>query len=187
MLPNSPQNSSSQFGSAAPALRPVLGLLLSLLLFSGCMHYSFTGATIPEHLVTIAIPLVEDNSVNTLSSLDESFTDMLVQRFVRQTRLQLETNEPAADALLSVRITRYTNTPTSVSGNEVATLNRVSISVSVQYQDQKNSRELLNRSFSSFDDYDPSGAGGLSGEQAAAASALEKIADDVFTAATSNW
>ncbi len=154
---------------------------------SGCRHYSFTGASIPEGLVRIAIPLVEDNSVNTLSSLDESFTDMLVQRFVRQTRLQLETDEASADALLSARITRYTNVPTSVGGNEVATLNRVTISVSVVYSDQGNNREMLNRSFSGFDEYDPAGAGGLSGELDAASSALTKIADDIFTAATSNW
>ncbi|NNE34617.1 MAG: LptE family protein [Rhodothermales bacterium] len=161
--------------------------MMLIVVVSGCRHYSFTGASIPEDLRTIAIPLVEDNSVNTLASLDESFTDMLVQRFVRQTRLQLEPDEGNADALLTIRIVRYTNIPTSVSGDEVATLNRVTINVSVEYRDQKNGREMLNRSFTGFDEYDPTGSDGLSGEQDAATAALVKIADDVFTAATSNW
>lgn len=165
----------------------LLVLLVTLVSPLGCGYYSFTGASIPEHLSTIAIPLVEDNSVNTLTALDESFTEMLVQRFVRQTRLRLETDEASSDALLVARITRYTNVPTSVSGDEVATLNRVTISVSVDYKDQTKNADLLNRSFSAFDEYDPAGSGGLSGEQDAAMSALTKIADDIFTAATSNW
>ena len=157
-------------------------LLLALLAGTGCSYYSFTGATIPEHLGTIAIPLVEDNTISTVSSLDSELTSLMIDRFVRQTRLSLETNESTADALLSVVISRYDNTPTSVSGNELATRNRVSITIMVRYQVQN--KELLNRTFSAFEEYDPFNP---SQEETAAFAALEKIADDVFTAATSNW
>jgi hypothetical protein len=159
-------------------------LLLALLAGTGCSYYSFTGATIPEHLGTIAIPLVEDNTISTVSSLDSELTSLMIDRFVRQTRLSLETNESTADALLSVVISRYDNTPTSVSGNELATRNRVSITIMVRYQDQVQNKELLNRTFSAFEEYDPFNP---SQEETAAFAALEKIADDVFTAATSNW
>jgi hypothetical protein len=139
-------------------------------------------------LNTVAIPLVSDNSTNTLTNLDEELTNLLVDRFVRQTRLSLETNEASSDALLTVRIDRYSNQPTSVSGQEQATLNRVTISVSVTYRDQVNNTDVLNRAFSGFEEYDPlDPETGLTGEAAAASAALEKIADDVFTAATSNW
>ena len=47
-------------------------------------------------------------------------------------------------------------------------------------------RDRLERTFSGFDDYDPL-EGGLEAEEAAALAALENIADDLFTAATSNW
>ena len=40
-------------------------------LFSGCGYYSFSGATIPENLNTIAIPLVADNSINTFPNLGD--------------------------------------------------------------------------------------------------------------------
>ena len=90
----------------------------------------------------------------------------------------------AADALLSLIITRYDNVPTSVSGNEQATRNRVSITVSVQYQDQVEDAELLNRTFSAFEEYDPFDP---DQEETAAFAALIKIAEDIFTAATSNW
>ena len=164
-------------------MRKLVPIVL-LLLISGCGYYSFTGATIPEHLGSIAIPLVEDNSISTVSAMDEEMTQLLIDRFVRQTRLSLEPNELAADALLSLIITRYDNVPTSVSGNEQATRNRVSITVSVQYQDQVEDAELLNCTFSAFEEYDPFDP---DQEETAAFAALIKIAEDIFTAATSNW
>lgn len=157
---------------------------LVMLLVPGCAWYSFTGASIPEHLNTVAIPLVEDNTVSTVTGLDDEMTRLLVDRFVRQTRLNLETDEQAADALLRVVINRYTNQPTSVSGQEQATRNRVTLAVQVTYVDQTTGTDLVSRSFSAFEEYDPFDP---SQEETAAFAALEKIADDVFTAATSNW
>lgn len=163
------------------------GLLAYLLLFTtGCAYYSFSGATLPAHLQTIAIPLAEDNSLNPLTTLNEDLTETLIDRFVRQTRLSLETSEDDADALLTATIDRYANEPTSVTGEERATLNRVTVNVTVRYYDRVEDTMLLERSFSSFADYDPVGAG-LEGEEDAARAALSNIADDVFTAATSNW
>lgn len=158
--------------------------LLVMLLIPGCAWYSFTGASIPEHLNTVAIPLAEDNTVSTVTGLDDEMTRLLVDRFVRQTRLSLENDEQSADALLRVVINRYTNQPTSVSGQEQATRNRVTVAVQVTYVDQTTGTDLVSRSFSAFEEYDPFDP---SQEETAALAALEKIADDVFTAATSNW
>ena len=167
------------------SLSPLLPLLV-LLVFPACGYYSFTGATVPAHLQTIAIPLAEDNSLSPLTSLDETFTELLIDRFVRQTRLSLQTNEDDADAVLTAKIDRYSSAPTSVTGEERAARNRVSIAVTVRYYDRLEDTELLQRTFNSFEDYDPL-EGGLEAEEAAAAAALENIADDIFTAATSNW
>jgi len=164
---------------------PILMILLGLC-DAGCAYYSFTGATIPSHLNTIAIPLVEDNSISPITNLDDQLTELLVQRFVNQTRLSLEASQPDANVLLTVRIDRYTNQPTSVGGEEQATLNRVSISATVSYFDQVENEEIIQRTFSSFAEYDPLEEG-LEGEQTASTAILENIADDIFTAATSNW
>lgn len=158
-------------------------VLLSLSL-EGCAYYSFTGATIPAHLNTIAIPLVIDNSINTIPSLGDELTEQLVKRFVNQTRLSLAPNEEEADALLKVEIQRYTNAPSSISGEERAARNRVTISVSVVYVDQVEDEELLRRTFSNFEEYDPLN---IEAEVDAALAAVENVADDIFTAATSNW
>lgn len=162
------------------------GLLLLAVWLSGCAYYSFTGATIPEHLETVAIPQVEDHSTSPFTSLDETLTEQLTDRFVQQTRLSLTPAEQEADAVLTARIRRYENRPTSVGGQEQATRNRVTVTVAVTYLDQLNDDVLLDRTFSSFEDYDPLETG-PDGEQAAAETALANVADDVFTAATSNW
>ncbi len=160
------------------------GVIVSLLL-SGCGYYSFSGASIPSHLTTIAIPVAEDNSLSPLTALDQALTDLLVDRFVRQTRLVLTTDESEADILLTSRISRYTNAPTAVSGQERAQFNRVTVTVSARYYNRVDD-DVLERSLSNFDDYDPL-QGGLEAEETAALAALESIADDLFTAATSNW
>lgn len=166
--------------------RGVLLLLATLLAGPGCAYYSFTGATIPSHLSTIAVPLAEDRSVSTVTGLDEQLTSLLVDRFVSQTRLSLEPSDSEADAVLTVSIDRYQNQPSSVGGDERASRNRVTISVTVTYRDQVEDREVMRRTFSGFEEYnalDPD----QEAEANAAAEALIKIADDVFTAATSDW
>ncbi len=157
-----------------------------VVLFSGCSYYSFTGATIPAQYNTIAIPLAEDQSVGPLPTLDDELTERLIDRFVRQTRLSLETEEAEADVVLLARIERYTNVPTAVTGEERAQQNRVTIAVHARYIDQRTEEALVERTFSSFEQYDPL-IDGIQGEEAAALAALDDIADDIFTAATSNW
>lgn len=161
-------------------------LLVLAMGLSGCSYYSFSGATIPSHINTIAIPLAQDNSVSPVPTLDRDLTDLLTDNFVGRTKLSLTTNEATADATLTATIRNYQNEPTGVSGDERATVNRVTIQVQVEYYDQENDEELVNQSFSGYGEYDP-GAAGLAGEREAAQVALERIADNVFTTATSNW
>lgn len=169
-----------------PPLSSELLLLLLPFMLTACGYYSFTGATIPSHLQTVAIPLVQDVSTSPLNDLGDQLTTMLVDRFVGQTRLSLEQSEIDADAVLTAEIRRYANQPAAVGGEAQATLNRITLTVAVTYTDQVNNEVVFERTFSASDEYNPAVAG-LTGEEAAAGSALESIADDIFTAATSNW
>ena len=104
--------------------------------------------------------------------------------FVRQTRLSLDPRPENGDALLEVTINRYQNLPTSVTGQEQASRNRVTITATARYSDQVEDKSLLDRSFSAFEEYDPLAP---EQEQIAALAVLSKLVDDIFTAATSNW
>lgn len=152
---------------------------------SSCAYYSFTGAALPQHLHTIAVPLAQNQSGSSVPGLASDLTSLLVNRFVDRTRLTLASSAANADAVLDSDIQTYTNRPTSVGGAQRAQLNRVTIRVSVEYVDQVRDSVLLSQSFSAFSDYDP--AQGLEGEESAASDALESIADDIFSRATSRW
>ncbi|HYE96370.1 MAG TPA: LptE family protein [Rubricoccaceae bacterium] len=168
-----------------PSARSCLLSSVLCLLIGGCGVYSFTGASIPEHLRTVAVPLVEDRSAGGVPDLDRRLTDALQERFAGRTRLVLEPDESAADAVVQAAITAYTLTPVAVTGEEVASLNRVTIEVAVRYVDRVEDRERLARTFRASSDYDPDA--GPAAEADAAFAALAQLADDVFNAATSDW
>ena len=163
------------------------GLLVVLLVgLPGCAFYSFTGASIPSHLETIAIPIAEDNTSSPLPNLGRDLTGILTDRFVGRTSLSLNNNETNADAVLQSRITGYTNQPTGVSGDEQASTNEVRIRVQVRYYDQVKDSTMVDQSFTGTATYNPAEAG-LGGEQQAAQVAIERVGQDIFTAATSDW
>ena len=165
-----------------------MGVLLCLGAGSltGCAYYGFTGASIPSHLETIAIPIAEDNTSSPVTNLGNQLTDLLTEQFVGRTSLSLNNNETDADAVLSTRIVQYTNQPTGVSGDERATQNRVSIEVDVRYYDQVTDSTMVQQTFTGTANYNPVQAG-LGGEQQAAELAVERVAEDIFTSATSDW
>lgn len=160
-------------------------MLAAALLGPACGVYSFSGASIPDHLRTVAIPIAESRASGGPPGLDRLLTDALVSRFADRSRLTLEPDEADADAVVRATIEQYAVAPAAVTGDNVAALNRVSIAVRVVVLDQVEEQTLLERRFTAAEDFAPSD--GLQGEADASASALEQIAVDAFTAATSDW
>ena len=167
-----------------------------VLLLAGCGVYSFSGASIPDRLRTVAVPLAELRASGGPPALDQLVTDALIDRFADRSRLALEPDEAEADAVVRAVIERYSITPVAVTGANVAALNRVTVGVRIVVEDRVGDPhappeaagvpgELLARTFSASADFDP--AAGLAGEADAVAEAIEELARDAFTAATSDW
>ena len=68
----------------------VIAICIFLVLFAGCVKYSFKGA-LPSYLQTIAIPLFEDRS--RWVGLQEELTLGVVDAFVRDNTLEVVENE----------------------------------------------------------------------------------------------
>lgn len=160
-------------------------LALLAVAVAGCGVYSFSGASIPSGWQTVAVPLAEDRASGGPPGIDQLLTDALITRFSDRTRLSLASDEVDADAVVRATIQRYAIAPAAVTDQDVAALNRVSVSVRVVVTDRAEGRDLLDRTFQASEDFAPSE--GLQGEADAAASALEQVALDAFTAATSDW
>lgn len=167
--------------------KSIFVLILGIMLFmGGCLRYSLTGASIPPGVNTIFIPFFPDQSNSGLGDLSNRLNDALINRFVNQSKLQLANSEEDADAILEGVITGYTNRPFSIGGDEQANQNQVTISVRATFQYTGKDEPEWNSSFSGNFTYDPTNDP-ISGENEAANSALEQVANNMFSDAVSNW
>jgi hypothetical protein len=155
---------------------------------NGCF-YSFTGASVPAHLKTIAIPVFEDKSGSGEPGLRENFTNELIQKFTDDNTLQVvpRTN---ADAVLDCSITSlsetYNSVTTDASNREAGSSKRLTITVRVIYKDLILKKTISDKKYSEYGDYDLSG-NIVSNRQAAITTAMDRITDDILLGTVSNW
>jgi hypothetical protein len=157
-------------------------LLCLIILLSGC--YSFTGASLPSGIKTIAIPLTADNSNFAQANLRQQLTDQLVQKFTRDGSLQVR-DRSIADALLDVTITSISDLPIGVRTGEELTNKRVTISVEATFRDQKKQKTFWDKSFQQTADYQI--LQGLDGQTVALKNAMDKLSNDLLLGVISNW
>lgn len=157
-----------------------------LLLASGCFRYSFTGASIPDEIESVYIPFFADQSSSGIGDLSDRLNNILVDRFINQTRLRLADSRAEADAVLEGSITSYNNRPFSITGDEQSDQNEVTISVNATYIYTDEEDAEWSTTFSGKATYDPN-EDPIEGETIAAVEALEQIANNMFNDAVSGW
>ena len=113
-----------------------------------------------------------------------TLTEALVDMFTRRTRL-MQVDE-GGDFAFEGEITNYTSTTSSVSSDEYALLNRLTITVKVRFTNVLDEAMSFNKSFTAYADYDSTKlltevAGELVPE------IVDQLVNDIFQAAASNW
>ncbi len=159
-------------------------LLLTAIIFSGC-SYSFTGASVPSHLQTIAIPLFKDNSGSGEPDLNSNFTTQTIQFFIDDNTLQV-TEKQSADAILTCIITGFSDNPTTITGNEQISLRRVNLNVKAVYRDLVMKKTVWEQTFTNYEDY-VNENDILQNRRDAIDAAIKKISEDILLAVVSNW
>ncbi|OGU98456.1 MAG: hypothetical protein A2455_15290 [Ignavibacteria bacterium RIFOXYC2_FULL_35_16] len=152
--------------------------------FGGCCVYSFTGASVPEHLKTIAIPIVDDRSGGGEPGLREKITEVLTQKFIDDNTLQV-TDKTTANAILECTVVSLTDAPAIVSAGEQIATRRITISVQVVNKDLVKRKTIFEKTFSNYGDY-PSG-GSIDSRKNAIEEAIEKITQDILLDTVSGW
>jgi hypothetical protein len=161
-----------------------LFIITTLINFGGCCVYSFTGASVPQHIKTIAIPIAEDRSGSGEPGLKELLTDQLIQKFINDNTLQV-TEKANADALLECVILPLSDAPTIVSAGENVQARRITINVQVTYKDLVKRKTIFDKKFSNYGDY-PS-AGNISQRKDAIQTAIDHITEDILLDTVSGW
>lgn len=165
----------------------IVVILLCALLQQGCgftMKYSLSGASIPIDAKTFSVAYFPNNATMVAPILSSSLTDALKDKYSRQTRL--EQVDEGGDFAFEGEIINYTSTTASVSSDDNALLNRLTITVKVRFTNSVVEANSFNRTFSAFADYDSQRLlteveGELIPE------IVDQLVTDIFQASASNW
>lgn len=163
----------------------ILLFVVSVMLnFYGCF-YSFTGASVPAHMHTIAVPVVEDRSGSAEAGLSESFTSTLIRKFIDDNTLQVA-EKANADAIVENTIVTLSDNPVVITSNEVISNRRITISVRTVFRDLVAKKIVFDRQFSNYGDYSTEN-NYYTNRQAAIKTAIDRITDDILIGTVSNW
>ena len=162
----------------------ILFVFLGIGIISGC-SYSFTGASVPEHIKTIAIPIVKDRSGSGQPELSDLFTNGLIQDFIDDNTLQIA-EKVDADAVLECTIISLSDAPSLISSGESVTTRRITVTAQVTYKDLVMRKTIFSKNFSNYADYQSSGDI-VTLRKEAIESSVDKIVEDILLAVVSNW
>lgn len=131
-------------------------LLSPLMVVSSCIFfrvsYSFSGASIPMEATTYSVQYFPNNAAMVSPILSSTMTDELRTIFQQRTRLN-EVSENG-DFAFEGEIINYTSTTSSVSSDDYALLNRLTITVRVRFTNMIDESKSFSKTYSAFQDYD---------------------------------
>jgi hypothetical protein len=153
-------------------------------LFLVSCTYSFKGGSVPPHLKTIAIPIVEDQSGYGDPTLRDSFTKQLVDRFTNDNTLQLA-DRNSSDSILEGVVTEVKDAPVVLQGGEQVAQRRMTVTVRVTFQDLKLRKKVWEKSFTSWGDY--SSGSGLTQRNDGVLEAVRKLTEDILNDTVAGW
>lgn len=159
-------------------------LVAAMFMLHGCGIYSFSGTSIQPDVKSVTINLFEYKALKVNPTLGNELTEALKDRFRRMTRL--EQVDYDGDLEIEGAVTGYDVKSTSVTANEVAAQNRLTVSVKIVFTNRKYPEEDFEKSFSAYADYDS--AQSLDAvEGSLCEEIVEKLCEDILNATVANW
>ena len=173
-----------------PLIKRWIGILLwtaALLSANSCgvaIKYSLSGASIPPAAKTFSVAYFPNNATMVSPMLSSTLTEALVDMFSRRTRLAQV--DEGGDFAFEGEITNYTSVTASVSSDDYALLNRLTITIRVRFTNAVDEAASWNQTFSAYEDYDSTRLlTEVEGELIP--QIVDKLVTDIFQASASNW
>ena len=161
----------------------LLSVLLLGFFFGGCT-YSFKGGSVPAHLKTVAIPLVQDQSGFGDPALRDNLTQQLVDRFTNDNTLQIA-DRNTADSMVEGVIIDVKDAPSVVQAGEAVSARRITVTVRATFQDLKLRKKIWEKDFSNWGDY--ASGGGLTQRNDGINEAVRKLTEDILNETVAGW
>ena len=159
-------------------------ILMSVFMFGCKINYSFTGANLSPEIKTFTVYYFPNRARLINPTLSQIFTEQLKEKLQRQTSL----NELAenGDIEFEGQITGYEVRPMAIQKDDLAAMNRLTITVKLKYTNNKVPDESFDQSFTAFEDF--SSTSTLSDiEGALVPEIVAKLHEDIFNTTIANW
>jgi hypothetical protein len=150
---------------------------------SACVHYSAVGVDIPAEAKTICIKQFQNNASLVNLKLSNELTTQLKDKFQSNTRLSIV--DARGDLYLEGEITNYSLSPAAV-GVEKATMERLTITVRIKYENKFDEEKNVEKTFSRYQDFN-SNQSLPAVEDQLVMEICEALVDDIFMATVGNW
>ncbi|MCJ8163511.1 LPS assembly lipoprotein LptE [Pontibacter sp. E15-1] len=164
-----------------------IGILLLAVLSSSCGIYSLSGTTISPDIKTISIQNFENSSGEGPANLTQIVTNSFTDYYRRNTNLQVQ--QSAGDLQLEGQIVSFNYSPAAIQRDgqqDIASLNRLTISVQVRFTNTKQEDKDFDRAFTISqdfpDDLDITQLSNVQIEQL-----TERLVTDVFNKTVADW
>ena len=162
-----------------------LAVLLAVLpLAGGCGIYSFSGTSIQPDVKTICIEPVVNRSTRVNPALANMITEELNDKYRKLTKLEQVFEE--GDLNLLVTIESYDVRATAVTAEEVAAMNRLTVTCKVKFTNVLHEEDNLEQSFAAYEDYDSNNSLDMV-ENQLCETIVKKLVDDIFNATVAQW
>ncbi len=167
----------------------ILPLFISLC-FSAC--YSFKGISIAPTISTFYVDQFQNGAGNAPPDIGQRFSEELKDIILRSSRLNYD--ESAPDIEFSGTITSFNvqsvaperRDDSSGATDFGSSLNRLNISISVEYVNNQDAEDIWTQSFSFFQDFD--NTQNLTDVQDDLIEEIfDQLTNDIFTRAFTNW
>ncbi|MBO4611321.1 MAG: LptE family protein [Bacteroidales bacterium] len=163
----------------------IIALSLAVLAVCACGIYSFSGTSIKPDVKTITINYFEYKAMKVNPSLSNDLTEAVRNQFRRMT--SLEQVDMDGDLEITGQVTGYDVRASAVTAGDVAAMNRLTVTVKVDFTNRKYPEEdFSSKSFSAYGDYDSTTSLDAV-ESTLCAEIVEKIVEDIFNATVAQW
>lgn len=162
-----------------------IGIVFVILTLQNCsVKYSFTGINLDPKDKTVTIKYIQNRAALVNPTLSQKLTDGIKARFMAQTSLeQVDFN---GDLNFEGEITGYKTAPVSITSDQQAAYNRLTITVKIKYTSVNAPKNNFETSFSRYADFESSKL--LTDvEDELAEQIVEELIDDIFNKSVVNW
>jgi hypothetical protein len=162
----------------------LLTVVAALTLTACKMSYSFTGASISPQVKTISIQYFQNRASLVQPGLSQNLTDALIDKCKAQTKLSFING--IGDVNFEGEITDYNTRPLTVAADQLAAMNRFTITIKVKFTNSIDTDLSYEKTFSRYEDYD-SNLDLSQVEKTLVDKIVVLLVEDVFNEAFVNW